>query len=112
MNAEVKKQWVEALRSGEYKQTQGHLRKDGQYCCLGVLCDLHAKATGGQWEEDHYGNCSAWLPRTVCSWAGLSLALVDSYVVVNRDDGCVTLATLNDNGKTFNDIAHVIEEYL
>lgn len=32
--------WVEALRSGEYKQTQGFLEKEGSYCCLGVYCEV------------------------------------------------------------------------
>lgn len=42
---EIKKRWIEALRSGEYEQAIGVLRKtDGvgrqRYCCLGVLCDV------------------------------------------------------------------------
>ena len=28
MKAELKKRWIEALRSGEYRQTRGHLRAD------------------------------------------------------------------------------------
>lgn len=45
MNQEIKAQWLQALRSGDY--TQGVLRLrisagDGQlrHCCLGVLCDV------------------------------------------------------------------------
>ena len=42
--------WVDALRSGEYKQTRGALRGDDEgnepkFCCLGVACDLYAKET-------------------------------------------------------------------
>lgn len=39
MNKDLKKLWVEALRSGKYKQTKGRLQSaDGNaYCCLGVL---------------------------------------------------------------------------
>lgn len=45
MKTEIKDRWLEALRSGEYKQGKGRLVKetdDGtfNYCCLGVLCDL------------------------------------------------------------------------
>ena len=42
MNKEIKKLWLEALRSGEYKQGQGQLHniKEGTFCCLGVLCDI------------------------------------------------------------------------
>lgn len=39
MDAAIKQKWVTALRSGDYLQARGALRKgkDG-YCCLGVLC--------------------------------------------------------------------------
>ncbi len=43
---EIKKRWVEALRSGEYNQATGSLRSTDPttliegYCCLGVLCDV------------------------------------------------------------------------
>lgn len=33
-------QWIEALRSGEYKQGQGTLYCHNRFCCLGVLCNL------------------------------------------------------------------------
>lgn len=37
MKAEDKAKWLEALRSGEYKQIDSTLCADGRYCCLGVL---------------------------------------------------------------------------
>ena len=49
MNQEVKKKWVNALRSGEYLPTEYHLtakeqNMEGEYverhCALGVLCDI------------------------------------------------------------------------
>jgi hypothetical protein len=40
MDAEIKTKWVEALRSGNYKQTKAGLRKGDNFCCLGVLCDV------------------------------------------------------------------------
>ena len=40
MKPEIKKQWVQALRSGEYKQGRGQLKQGATFCCLGVLCDL------------------------------------------------------------------------
>lgn len=41
---QIKTEWLEALRSGAYKQTDGTMKrtlKDGStgYCCLGVLCE-------------------------------------------------------------------------
>lgn len=47
-----RKLWVEALRSGKYKQNRlGWLRIDGRYCCLGVLADV----AGCEWEGDWIG---------------------------------------------------------
>jgi hypothetical protein len=38
MNPKLKARWVEALRSGDYKQGTKFLRtNEGAYCCLGVL---------------------------------------------------------------------------
>lgn len=39
--AELKRKWIEALRSGRYRQTTGRLTDgEGGYCCLGVLCAI------------------------------------------------------------------------
>lgn len=44
MDATLKNKWIEALRSGEYKQGKGFLRKatpNGDcYCVMGVFCDI------------------------------------------------------------------------
>lgn len=32
--------WLEALRSGEYKQGKNRLHGNDGYCCLGVICKL------------------------------------------------------------------------
>ena len=47
MTKELKKKWLDALRSGEYTQGRGRLRYANQYCCLGVLCDV----VGYEWKE-------------------------------------------------------------
>jgi len=33
-------EWVKALRSGDYEQGQDYLCRDGKFCCLGVLCEI------------------------------------------------------------------------
>jgi len=39
-NLTIIKEWIEALRSGEYQQGKHSLKvNDDTYCCLGVLCD-------------------------------------------------------------------------
>lgn len=41
MKAVTTQAWLDALRSGDYGQTQEQLADDkGNYCCLGVLCEL------------------------------------------------------------------------
>lgn len=47
MDKELKAKWVEALRSGDFKQTQSvlHDPQNNSYCCLGVLC----KVAGAEW---------------------------------------------------------------
>lgn len=40
MDAELKKEWIDRLRSGRYDQTTGMLRNNLGFCCLGVLCEV------------------------------------------------------------------------
>ncbi len=40
MDPILKAKWIEALRSGKYKQGKGVLRYGDEFCCLGVLCDV------------------------------------------------------------------------
>jgi len=37
---EIKDKWLEALKSGNYTQTNGRLKKDNSHCCLGVLAEV------------------------------------------------------------------------
>lgn len=49
MTPELKQKWIEALRSGKYKQTRRKLKaRNGSMCCLGVLCDV----MGRKWKWD------------------------------------------------------------
>lgn len=135
MKPEVKARWIEALRSGQYRQTSGLLRRnvppaDGgvQHCCLGVLCDLYDPT---RWEKEESASYSVYdsfgiygLTPTVEGWADFS----DSYIFTKehipeeilqlikerngRIDGSYNLANLNDSGATFAQIADIIEKYL
>ena len=109
MNPEVKKLWVEALRSGEYEQCHYSLKSGNRFCCLGVLCDLHSKETGkGSWAKDEKYEAknislTAYPPKHVLDWAKLNTAIFDN----------VDLYELNDNDKlTFDWIAAIIETEL
>ncbi len=114
MNKEIKEKWVTALLSGDYIQGKGKLKNfSNQFCCLGVLCDIHQKETEeGEWimkyNQSSYKNAieaSIGLPPSfVLKWAGLSNTQIDGYTQ--------TLDELNDNGATFKEIADIIEKQL
>lgn len=119
----IKKLWIEALRSGEYKQTQGELRnQDNEFCCLGVLCNLHAQAhpkiAKQQTSLYKYLNHTGDLPDLVIKWAFESKKAKPEGVFREYDDsafhgGFITLMALNDDlGYSFKQIANVIDRYL
>lgn len=110
MNPEIKARWVAALRSGEYKQHRQNLKSGtGAFCCLGVLCDLHAKETGTNWEPgEHYMGHYFSLPSAVADWAG---AFVDA-APVQVGHTSETLPNHNDTGASFTELADAIEEQL
>ena len=83
--------WIKALLSGEYQQGTGRLKRDGNYCCLGVACDVYRKTTKkGRWFRredagDHsFLKAGAQLPEVVSEWFGL-----DQYdpIVGHTSDG-------------------------
>ncbi len=115
MNIEVKRKWVDALRSGEYKQGKGQLRKGDKFCCLGVLCDLHAKETGHRWSVvpqnseakfiRSYLDSDCYPDDRVAEWAGLK----ETDPVIKGH----SLATYNDGtNSSFFEIADLIEKNL
>jgi len=127
MNSEVKAKWLQALRSGEYRQTRCMLRScNDAFCCLGVLCDIYTDEVEGCWEYDGYDSdgytminhnkdqhSKIDLPACVIEWAGLEDANPQVHLKINDDNfAFVTLAELNDEGKTFNEIADLIEKQL
>lgn len=118
MNLNAKK-WIKALRSRKYKQATGRLaaiERDGdkepkiQYCCLGVACDLAVKAgikisVKKFSDEIEFGGQSYFLPEQVRIWLGLRTNR-GHFEQRNRE---TDLADLNDEGKSFHQIARIIE---
>lgn len=95
MKKTIKAKWVKALTSGKYRQANGVLRSSsGAYCCLGVLrIVMHP---GSRLEDaDEF-----ILHPEHAEEAGLD----------KRQQR--KLAELNDNGKTFKDIAAYIDKRL
>lgn len=128
MKQEWKDKWVAALRSGEYKQGIGHLQtKDGGFCCLGVLCDVVHKELGiGEWEDQSDRNTFSDQPRAIFvvdseRTSGQIPEKIREIVSMHSNNGLYeldetyekrTLWRDNDrNGKTFNEIADIIEKH-
>ena len=96
MERESKKKWIKALESGRYKQTKENLELDGHYCCLGVLCktmriDLQTAKSSFDYEM---------LSESVLEKVGLTEAEQNK------------LARMNDEGKSFREIAVYIRANL
>jgi hypothetical protein len=106
---EIADLWVAALRSDKYHQVKGALRKQYGMCCLGVLCDISAQ---GKWMSTANNEFEfqtpagdrkpGSLPDAVMLWSG-----------VRSETGTLSqsrsLASYNDQGKSFEEIATVIE---
>ena len=124
MNQEIKKIWVDALTSGEFQQGRGSLHNKDEYCCLGVLCELHRRITNqGKWvplknfdttiahqksyqyviNEDDKG--IFYLPIAVMEWAELSAS--------NPQINLIPLGAYNDSRPyNFQQIAKLIDQNL
>jgi len=121
MKLEIKKMWVEALRSGKFKQGTKVLRSiNDEFCCLGVLCELHRQnhpdkewmPSGDNNFFKYMGNFGI-LPFEVTKWAEL-----DDYepkiMFNNKSELLYMLNDGNENANleqlNFNQIADLIEK--
>lgn len=95
--------WVDALRSGEYKQGKGALQSGDSFCCLGVAC-IVAEKHGVPVEKVHGRVLGSHLSLQVGvqRWLGLS----DCTGIYSKG---TSLAGLNDTGVPFSEIADIIE---
>lgn len=104
INPTIGRLWVHALRSGRYAQVKGVLQRDGEgHCCLGVLCDLVEPLSWGQPDSGGviHHRCFAGTPApAVLERVGMRLGDASH------------LAFMNDEGKTFTEIADYIETEL
>ena len=101
MNSILKASWLEALRSGRYKQDRGKLRTENGFCCLGVLCDV-IDSNSWDWFE---------LPDGGKSYIhGNDTSYVTSMKYGNCELYQIELSNMNDRGKSFSEIADYIEK--
>jgi hypothetical protein len=114
MNERVKKLWVEALRSGEYKQTRYRLKQnevDGStsHCCLGVLCEVHDKETGAK--KQSFDSMEGFPPSHISEWADVNFQAIRFKVEGYSMHSSIPF--LNDGrGYNFHQIADLIEAQL
>ena len=118
MPKEIKDKWIAALRSGEYKQAK-HVMFDkvidgGGYCCLGVLQHCISGKIVKQemletpsrvWLAEH--NINFYDGENTCSTAPVFHIIDDMGEEVE-----VWATVLNDDGKSFEFISHLIEEQI
>lgn len=132
----ARKAWIEALRSGEYAQTQEQLRrlkpvykKDPDtgdmtddvlhpvgFCCLGAACDLYLKLelpANTKWDGENF-------VYRIFDDGSVHYIIGDLPIVVQgwlglissegkHKDGKASLAERNDAGADFNSIAADLE---
>jgi hypothetical protein len=106
MDEEKKKAWIEALRGGGYKQGKGKLRRGDAFCCLGVLVDV---CGDGHWEQIYWDYFYRYAPNVHFS------TMLDSAACHQYGIPCEIakrLAMMNDEGKSFDEIADYVEEHL
>lgn len=96
MDAALKARWVEALRSGEYKQGKLDFERNGRFCCLGVLCKIAGKPTNIDGQSNWGFIYEAFGPGEIDDPEGRRWPLI----------------RMNDGGRSFAEIADYIEAHL
>ncbi len=95
-----KAKWIEALRSGKYKQGKGCLKNGDKYCCLGVAAIVAGYKIRKRDEIARPGETG---PLVRGSYDAL-----DDFGIVNR----MPLIVMNDGDTPFTKIADYIEKNL
>jgi len=114
MKKSAKKEWLKALRSGDYKQTDSLLYNENKdaYCCLGVVYDV---CIDGDWV------CTPQSIPGFGRWClpGLDRDGDEAYTELTEGvlrklelsyEECDHLIHMNDKGCSFEVIANYIEE--
>ena len=119
MNRKIAELWIADLRTNP-PQSRGVLFDGNGHCCLGRLCELNGLKPVENRHSDrntyYYDDETFMLPSQVKEWAEMKSddGSYGSYIGVSRyigeDSG--TLTDDNDSGKTFAEIADIIEAHI
>lgn len=111
MKTITKQDWIDALRSGKYKQASGRLKGPDGFCCLGVACEL-----AEIWPAKTLGNSepliTSKLPKQVLDMlGGYTNAEYDQRIPVGAGEiSTNALSNMNDVSRlTFMQLADVLE---
>ena len=117
---DIKEEWLTALRSGEYVKDKGQLNYKGNYCCLGVLCEIQKRP-----QYIKRSNYIAYDNYTAYDDEISSLSYKNPLYEILSDNGDLqgfsikildgrkfnNLARINDDTETFDEVIEVIEKY-
>lgn len=92
--------WVEALRSGNYRQTRHCLRDRRGFSAMGVACDLIGSRYGITWRH----------MERVCGILGNYTSMPKAFLKLLGIDvqEAEFIEKLSDNGRSFSEIANLI----
>lgn len=116
-------EWVKALRSGDYEQGQDYLCRDGKFCCLGVLCEIQELPKENIEGDIYYVfeglnsyTTKRAVQQSVIPMVAQATILEDLNLRQTVTDEVgdqralhTHLICMNDEGKSFNEIADYIE---
>lgn len=114
MKKKLKKKWVKALRSGDFKQTSQRLSRknelgDMSFCCLGVLCEVSSSVKYDDLSDGRYYYKKGDQYNT--SEVALSSSMLVAWGIASKEERA--LIQMNDTeGFNFNAIADYIEKNL
>lgn len=114
-------EWTAALRSGDFKQTQRWLNSNGGFCCLGVLCEIKGLPKkdidgeigyvfeGKTKDDERYSHTVIPRPFEAQMLEDLNLSMRVNLGEGIEDSLAGVLMAMNDEGKSFNEIADYID---
>jgi hypothetical protein len=122
--------WLKALESGEYEQTRNQLtnNRGDAFCCLGVACNEAGMVLAKEYYDDGWHSAPGW--HFIDESNLLSFHMDDTYVLESVlekkdveklkkafgvryiDDVESYLASMNDEGESFKEIAKEIRSRL
>jgi hypothetical protein len=108
LNPELKKKWIDALRSGKYNQGRTYLAKNNNYCCLGVLADLSGNLTDEKENGIRFCKTNEESPKGK-GWSCVSL-WAESDILINKEQKSKLIRMNDEENRTFPEIADYIEK--